>query len=100
MSGFQLWLYKMTLFVLCEMGLKTYPHADAKQRKTLLWPNHNPKSKYKVECTATRTFDKAKARSSKHHLLTGHIHRVPLVETRYIFNTGLPVVKANMDMAV
>jgi hypothetical protein len=28
----------MTLFVLCEKGLKTYPHADAKQRKTLLWP--------------------------------------------------------------
>jgi hypothetical protein len=28
----------MTLFVLCKKGLKTYPHADAKQRKTLLWP--------------------------------------------------------------
>jgi hypothetical protein len=28
----------MTLFVLCYKGLKTYPHADAKQRKKLLWP--------------------------------------------------------------
>jgi hypothetical protein len=27
---------KMVLFALCEIGLKTYPHADAKQRKTLL----------------------------------------------------------------
>jgi hypothetical protein len=34
---------------------------------------------------------------SKHPLLTGHTRRVPLVEIRY---TGLPVVKASMEMAV
>jgi hypothetical protein len=30
---------KMTLFVLCKTGQKTYAHEDVKQRKTLLWPN-------------------------------------------------------------
>ena len=36
-------------------------------------------------------------RRSKHPLLTGHTRRAPLVEIRY---TGLPVVKASMDMTV
>ena len=29
---------KVVLFVLGHKRLKTYPHADAKQKKTLLWP--------------------------------------------------------------
>jgi hypothetical protein len=33
-------------------------------------------------------------RRSKHHLLTGHTRREPLVEIRY---TGLAVVKASME---
>jgi hypothetical protein len=36
-------------------------------------------------------------RRSKHPLLTGHTRRAPLVEIRY---TGLPVVKASMEMTV
>jgi hypothetical protein len=38
MYGFKPWFYEMILFVLCEKGPKTYLHADAKKRKTLLWP--------------------------------------------------------------
>jgi hypothetical protein len=34
-SRFKSWL----LFVLSKNRLKTYQHADAKQRKTFLWPN-------------------------------------------------------------
>jgi hypothetical protein len=34
---------------------------------------------------------------SKNHLLTGHTHRAHLVEIKY---TGLPVVKASMEMTV
>jgi hypothetical protein len=33
-------------------------------------------------------------RSYKHPLLTGHIHRAPLVEIRY---TRLPILKHSMD---
>jgi hypothetical protein len=36
-------------------------------------------------------------RRSKHPLLTGHTRRAPFVEIRY---TGLPVVKASMEMTI
>jgi hypothetical protein len=36
-------------------------------------------------------------RRSKHPMLTGQIRRAPLVDIRY---TGLPVVKASMEMTI
>jgi hypothetical protein len=38
MLGFKSWLYENDIVCFMLKGLKTYPHADAKQRKTLFWP--------------------------------------------------------------
>jgi hypothetical protein len=61
--------------------------------------DYNPKGKYRIECRATQTPDNCEGRirchggvTTKHPLLTGHIHRAPLVEIRCM---RLPVVKAS-----
>jgi hypothetical protein len=58
--------------------------------------NENCKRAEKTNTKQCHEIDQVPLRS-EHSLLTDHNRRAPLVEMRY---TGLPVVKASMEMAV